>query len=403
MKKASDVIWLRFRSDRTPSSTQLFINLPLEAIDNVAAEKCLLMKSNDEKYSSGAINHFAKNLAGIISDSDDYSDFHADANLPSNVEKSIFELATVLYAHTLSFSQLTKDVLSNAILECVYEEKHGTAAYHVSIPGNIFDRGLLCPSVHMDAYLEKQRKIQYATMNFLSDQMFIIDDAIPAYEQVTNLTKSFKIDSPVSLFITSCCQDFSAACSLVLGGRLDAAYAVARRNIEILGAARSISDNTDAGAIWASAHKDVNSWKIFKRLFSVGNMFPKGDSLWDKIFGLYDLLAREHHPNPESFNKIKEVSRDDHSISFSVSSTSFDLEDIDKSAGAFRIVCYVFCMILVGYTKIFSKHLEKEQNEDLNKLSNHAREFLRKTLLGMRDIDKRSYGASKSNNAEGSV
>lgn len=395
MEKDPSVIWLRFRCDRSPSNTQLFMSLPLDAIDSVATEKCLLMKRGGEKYSSGAINYFAKKLADVTSSADEHSSFHANGSLPSDVEHSIIELAVVLYAHVLTFSNLTKDVLSSSILECVYEVKHGTAAYHVSIPGNIFDRGLLCPSVHMDNFLDIQRKIQYSTMNLLSERMFVVDDIVSTYEKTASFTKEVESNSFIALFVVSACQDFSPACSLILGGRLDAAYAIARRNIEVLGAARIIADDPNAGTIWASAHKDEASWKMFKKLFTIKNMFPTNNLLWEKLFGLYDLLSREHHPNPNSFDRIKEVSRDSSSISFSVSATSFEFEDVNRSVGAFWVICYIFCVILVGYISITLDHYKKDQSDDLKSLGDHAAELTQKIFNEMRNVDKKSYGLNE--------
>jgi len=261
--------------------------------------------------------------------------------------------------------------------------------YHVSIPGNLLDEKFICPSVHIDAFLDVQKRFQSSTMNLLASSMLIVDDIIVMYKKLFNFAKKVGNESHAALFIASVSQDLAPACSLVLGGRLDAAYAIARRNIEILGASRIIATNSAAGSIWSNAHKDNKSWKSFKRLFVPKHMFANGTIVWDKLYTLYDMLAKTHHPNPESFDRIKQVERTKGRIFLAISSISFSPNDADENAKAIWFICYIFCVILTGFCDILFEKNTGEQRKELTELANRVVELTGNTWREIGDSDKR--------------
>ena len=240
----------------------------------------------------------------------------------------------------------------------------------------------------MDMFLDDQRKLYCSTMDILSSEMSIIDDIVALFGELSILATNLATARVISLFILSVSQDFAPACSLVLGGRLDAAYAVARRSLEILGISRMIAHDPEASPTWAAAHKDDQSWKAFKRKFTIENMFPKGDLFWDKIFRLYDHLAREHHPNPKSFSRIKEHSRTDTQIQFAISSLSFGTEEFRENATAFWVIVYIFSMVLLGFAGILLVHCEDEECKKASKAATSAGEFVKKAWDKMRPRGK---------------
>jgi hypothetical protein len=136
---------------------------PLGVIEQLARERRTLMRSRGEKFANEAINSFAKFLADATKGMVASNLISAVTEVPPHIEKPAFELAVVLYAYATEFSGLTSGVLEGATLECVYEEAHGTSAFHVSIPGNIFDTKLLSPSINIDMFLTTQRKLLSAT------------------------------------------------------------------------------------------------------------------------------------------------------------------------------------------------------------------------------------------------
>ena len=173
MANNSAVIWLRFKS----GDRQIATYFSLDEIDNLAAPRCSVMKQKGQTYSSEAITSFAAELATKIY-SEDEEGFSEFGVIQKAIDRTALELLMVLYAYIITFSHLTKQILHDTIIECVYEEEHETMAYHVSIPNNIWDGKLLCPSIHMDLFLTSQRKLQSITMNFLVNKMAIVDEII---------------------------------------------------------------------------------------------------------------------------------------------------------------------------------------------------------------------------------
>lgn len=371
----SAVIWLRFKS----GDRQIATSFPLDEMDNLAASRCALMKQQGQLYSFDAITSFAKQLATKVYDEDRFSEFGV---IQDTLDREALELLMLLYSYTITFSHLTKQVLDNAIIECVYEEEHGAVAHHVSIPNNVWDEKLLCPSIHMDQFLEAQRKLQSITMSMLVSNMAIVDQIIVNFQRLIEITKSEV--GVIAIFMTSVSQDLAPACSLVLGGRIDAAFAIARRNLEVLGTARIIADDKEtSGSIWSHAHDDKKSWKTFKNHFNAKKWFPND---WKHIFEVYDDLAKQHHTNPGSlFNRIREVKRDKNYISLAFSSLSFSPDEAHKNVKAFWHVSYIFCMILCGFFDIILKQYSGDQRGELLKLAANAAELTRKTWEEMGD------------------
>ena len=229
MNDESEIIWLRFRCDRGSLQAHLLRGFGIDAVETVANGKRLLMRENGESYSSNGITVFAKQLAELLLVSNENSgsilkNAILKTELPKEVERSVIELTVVLFAYTLEFSNLTKTRLKGATLECLYEERHGTAAFHVSLPGSPSHERLFSPSVYVDMFLDDQRKLYCSTMDILSSEMSIIDDIVALFGELSILATNLATARVISLFILSVSQDFAPACSLVLGGRLDAAY-----------------------------------------------------------------------------------------------------------------------------------------------------------------------------------
>lgn len=371
------VIWLRFKFE----DRQIATYFPLDEMDNLAAPRCAIMKQKGQSYSLDVITSFAKRLATKVYEEDKFSEFGV---IQSDFDQTSLELLMMLYAYTITFSNITKHFLGNAIMECVYEKEHGTVAHHVSIPNNILDEKLLCPSIHMDEFLGVQRKLQSITMGLLVSKMAIVDEIIVAFQRLIEMTKNQV--GVISIFMTSVSQDLAPACSLVLGGRIDAAFAIARRNLEVLGTSRIIADDEEAaGSIWSHAHDDKKSWDAFKKHFNAQKWFPKD---WQHIFRVYDALAKQYHPNPGSlFSRIREVKRDTKHISLSFSSLSFSPEEAHESVKEFWYVSYIFCMILCGFCDIIVKRYCGEQRGQLLELAANAAELTRKTWEEMGDHD----------------
>jgi len=358
-------IWLRFRYDEADTHAHLLQEYTLDAIEQLAKERRELMTSRGQKFASEAINAFAKQLADATKGEEANNAISSD-HIPRQVEKPAAELAVLLYTYATTFSDLQPPALEGATLECIYEGAHGTAAFHVSLVGNWFDTRMLSPSLHIDAFLTIQRKLLSTTESILADDITIADRIVNSFGDLYEYAVKIDAGALVALLLVTISQDFVPACTLVLGGRLDAAYAIARRNIEVLGAARLIADDKETRSVWANAHQNDAAWKQFRRTFNVKKMFPKDNGLWSNVYKLYDDLARQHHPNPQSFDRVQEVGRTETHVQFVISSTSFSIENANKNAEAFSLLVYIFSVILLGLADVVVEHWRNAPREGLN-------------------------------------
>lgn len=380
-------IWIRFRYDRASGfKTHLIRDFDLNTFDMVAQEKISLFKEHGESFSSNTLTFFSEKLANELKNLFGSSLYYiklSQEDVPDPVERAVLDLAVFLYSYSVAHSMMTKEILSGATLECVYEEVHGTTAYHVSMPGNIYDEKILSHSIELDMFLEDQRKLQYKTMSILHEDVAIIDEIIHSMQKFKDFAKDMRCGSAPVLFLYYVSQDFAPACSLVLGGRLDAAYAIARRSIEVLGMSRLIADDEEAKSIWNNAHKDEQSWKMFKKKFSIKNMFPRNDRFWQTVYKVYDRLAKEHHPNPKSFSRIRERSRTESQVRFEMHSMSFSLDEFQKNVFAFWEIVYIFSMMLLMFSGIVRDYYEGEQRDELKKSILTAAKFMERAYAMM--------------------
>lgn len=345
-------IWLRYRDDLHEPTIHIRNIYDLDLILDLAESS-----RSAAKLSGGSkIQEALAFLAGDIA-----------AQVEEGASEEKVEFASVRFITTAvllltEFHQASREMLEGATIECAMDKETKAAMVHLSTPKNPLDPRIMSSSVEVDAFLADQRVVMASTNTAMGADAAVIDELIALYGEIVRAVSTAKtLHAVITGFAMSIRQDVAPATALAMSGRPDAALAVARRALEIVGFARMIAEDPAAADTWIAAHPGEKvAWEHFKTHFCVKNLFPKRDPFWHSVWIRYDVLAKLHHPNPQSFSRMKWEQTDDGRLKITTRQLQHSSTHVEENVAEVWCVLEVYAMCLAALEKAVRGHVNTD-------------------------------------------
>ena len=328
----------------------------LSAVAQVAGEHREQVRSLGEQALREAIAGFADNIVQC-----------ADHGSEEGVYRASTEAAVFMYLLFTEFTGTTRQMMDGAVFELVKDTKSKGAAVHLGLAGNPLDPPLMCFSAQIDAFVSLQRNAVSLTNQVMWDKLCLVDRLLILYEDLIALMAQEKAIHPVlSNFALSIQLDLAPAITLAMGGRVDAAFAISRRAIEIVGFFRVMVEDPASIQIWTFSGTDEDARRAFKGRFNTKKLFPRASEFWHGMYNKYDALSARHHPNPASFSRTEWEPMEDGGLKLTVNQLHNSLKDAEANVADVWQVLELFHYCLLGMEMSLRHILKTDELQQKN-------------------------------------
>lgn len=366
-------IWLRYRDDQYKPTFHIRIIHDLDFILGIAEDWRPAAKISGGNKVQEALASFAGDVAIQVE----------SGASEEEVEFAAARVLTMAVLWLTEFRNATRQMLEGATIECAMDRKTKAAMIHLSTPMNPLDPKIMSSSLEVDAFLADQRVVMASTNAAMGTDAAIIDELIALYGELVKAMGLVKtLHAVITGFAMSIRQDVAPAIALAMGGRPDAALAIARRALEIVGFARMIAEDPASAETWIFAHpEEKEAWEHFKTQFRVKNLFPKTDPFWHSVWLRYDVLAKLHHPNPQSFLRMEWEKTNDGRLKITSRQLQHSPEQVAENVAEVWCVLEIYALCLAALEKAIRAQVDTGSirgrivgvAEAIRRLSSHSK------------------------------